>query len=168
MPLIKLIYAKYNSNKQCSHVHAAAQRAKLALPQKSQTAADDCQNKWHVYHTPSGPQCVEQFGSCIYILHTHTHAHTHLHMGDDVSIVRAYEQFVHATPRWPLCASSGLTYIVLAYLGAVFCLMFSGLLFNYINIFRLYPVNTHTHTRTYTGTHTRMRVCIKIINCLRK
>lgn len=24
MPLIKLIYAKYNSNKQCSHVHAAA------------------------------------------------------------------------------------------------------------------------------------------------
>lgn len=78
MPLIKLIYAKYNSNKQCSHVHAAAQRAKLALPQKSQTAADDCQNKWHVYHTPSGPQCVEQFGSCIYILHIYTHQHTYI------------------------------------------------------------------------------------------
>lgn len=128
---------------------------------KSQTAADDCQNKWHVYHTPSGPQCVEQFGSCIYILQTHTHTHMYICI---LLMMWAYEQFVHATPRWPLCASSCLTYIVLAYLGAVFCLMFSGLLFNYINIFRLYSVNTHTHTHT----HIRMRVCIKIINCLRK
>lgn len=85
MPLIKLIYAKYNSNKQYAHV-----RAKIRAAQKSQKAsapsavsADDaaveCQNKWHVYHTPSGPQCVEQFGSCIYIQPAHTHKHSCLH-----------------------------------------------------------------------------------------
>lgn len=76
MPLIKLIYAKYNSNKQCSHVHAAAQRAKFALPQKVKQPPTTAKINGTFIIRPVGPSASNNLAAVfIYCTHTHTSAY---------------------------------------------------------------------------------------------
>jgi len=69
MPIAKV--ATIATNK-CSRSPHIVQKLRYS---KVETAVD-CQNKWHVYHTPSGPSAFNNLAAVfIYYKHTHTHAH---------------------------------------------------------------------------------------------